>query len=171
MFQSTRPRGARQRPAQQADDSHGVSIHAPTGGATNGKLAIGGRLLVSIHAPTGGATYHISRFKQLFVFQSTRPRGARRYTRSPKYSPLTFQSTRPRGARLYVYAWYHIHICFNPRAHGGRDLAVRKFNEYVRMFQSTRPRGARRLGANPHKAFKTFQSTRPRGARRRIVGV
>ena len=76
-FQFTRPRGARQgrgfeacdstcfnsrahggrdRLGKDAGDARGVSIHAPTGGATFGGGR--GRLVdgVSIHAPTGGAT-------------------------------------------------------------------------------------------------------------------
>ena len=34
-----------------------VSIHAPTGGATDLHREVAGDGLVSIHAPTGGATY------------------------------------------------------------------------------------------------------------------
>jgi len=78
-FQSTRPRGARPRCDRWTDGAETVSIHAPTGGATQrvagGRKAVasfnprahGGRDLVrridelhrrgvSIHAPTGGAT-------------------------------------------------------------------------------------------------------------------
>ena len=79
--------------------------------------------------------------------------------------------------------------CFNPRAHEGRDLAIRTSPSCVRTFQSTRPRGARRpmiaagrgqisvsihaptRGATSTLASRSyvdqFQSTRPRGARRR----
>ena len=39
----------------------GVSIHAPTGGATVEGSGDEGGVLVSIHAPTGGATAGISR--------------------------------------------------------------------------------------------------------------
>ena len=34
VFQSTRPRGARRKPDEPPREAHGVSIHAPTRGAT-----------------------------------------------------------------------------------------------------------------------------------------
>ena len=60
LFQSTRPRGARQPRDATCNSSADVSIHAPARGATIGKSA-----LVS-----------------MIMFQSTRPRGARRGTSS-----------------------------------------------------------------------------------------
>ena len=77
-FQSTRPRGARRWPwpcdpsarrfnprAHGGRDAHrphhlpdpGVSIHAPTGGATPRPRFFQWNVWVSIHAPTGGATF------------------------------------------------------------------------------------------------------------------
>ena len=99
-FQSTRPRGARQRSNVTNSGFQRISIHAPTRGATLKSL--------------------ISDIKR--VFQSTRPRGARLLchrvelleqtdfnprahegrddSAMPSSSgPFSFQSTRPRGAR------------------------------------------------------------------------
>ena len=122
----------------------------------------------------------------------------------------TFQSTRPRGARPYdefrsFQKWYvSIHAptggatvpkmvrstetrCFNPRAHGGRDINCRNKGSFENvsihaptggatfshLFNSTRsfcfnPRahGGRDQRAHHQSACKKrFQSTRPRGAR------
>ena len=122
LFQSTRPRGARQGEITLAIWNSGVSIHAPTRGATSPKTIYPGER----------------------VFQSTRPRGARRMSTIEKLRELAFQSTRPRGARhgfrcldchakrVSIHAPTRgatrtkyrpvRHRCrFNPRAHAGRD--------------------------------------------------
>ncbi len=118
-FQSTRPRGARHSlPGEMA--KWGVSIHAPTRGATK------------LPPRTSPAT----------TFQSTRPRGARLWLCHRFHKSPTFQSTRPRGARLLESGPALVIKCFNPRAHAGRDNDGRTSNGYS-MFQSTRPRGAR----------------------------
>ena len=171
VFQSTRPRGARLAVIDADEIVLTVSIHAPTGGATRqghghdpgyrfqstrprgarprARLRDRQRVDVSIHAPTGGATYP--------------PRALLR-------AKTEFQSTRPRGARPGSTV---MDMClgsgFNPRAHGGRDAAVRRvqvmldvsihaptggatfadnaFMQWVDAFQSTRPRGARLDGS------------------------
>ena len=76
-----------------------VSIHAPTGGATGRSFIRSIKTAVSIHAPTGGATLHglLDHYAQMF--QSTRPRGARPYGTQRLTPLIMFQSTRPRGAR------------------------------------------------------------------------
>ena len=55
-FQFTRPRGARRARPRGRRNARGVSIHAPTGGATICAVRCSGPTEVSIHAPTGGAT-------------------------------------------------------------------------------------------------------------------
>ncbi len=55
-FQFTRPRGARLGIVRRAEDGAGVSIHAPTRGATQADYAYNRDTKVSIHAPTRGAT-------------------------------------------------------------------------------------------------------------------
>ena len=134
-----------------------------------GRVEGGAALGVSIHAPTRGATFWpMMRVRWFWVFQSTRPRGARLPDAATRNALLEFQSTRPRGARrrrkngkcCRIYVSIHaptrgatgqhgeigeIHIevsihaptrgatgarpgdltlsdRFNPRAHAGRDL-------------------------------------------------
>ena len=141
-FQSTRPRGARQRRGRQPAQNRRVSIHAPTRGATTSFARSSGRCVVSIHAPTRGAT--AARSEQLadVVFQSTRPRGARQQ-----------RDEDQRGRRS-----------FNPRAHAGRDQQS-PHTSHRMTFQSTRPRGARPSSSHAAPGGAMFQSTRPRGAR------
>ncbi len=55
-FQSTRPRGARLADVDDLSSLNWVSIHAPTGGATQLNYTDFTSSVVSIHAPTGGAT-------------------------------------------------------------------------------------------------------------------
>ena len=182
LFQSTRPREARQF----------IDVEFP-------------KLLVSIHAPTRGATSkcRIVNIKRCFnpraherrddeaqnttpsqMFQSTRPREARR----PKAKVMTLVRFNPRaherrdilqavpdardtvsihaptrGATRNYYrqesAW-----CFNPRAHERRDIlqAVPDARDTVSIHAPTR--GATLLPWLNTVLVK-FQSTRPREAR------
>ena len=147
-----------------------VSIHAPTWGATtvrqpagaldscfNPRAHVGrddievvrGQVgCVSIHAPTWGATALVSSILNPTSFQSTRPRGARRATGVAVQNAGAFQSTRPRGARRSFITSLSGMVCFNPRAHVGRDAGVGMNGPLISMFQSTRPRGARLLYFN-----------------------
>ena len=124
-FQSTRPRGARLHAVEDVglwigvsihaptwgatcccaarEFTHGVSIHAPTWGATHQRRGDYHQRRVSIHAPTWGAT-KVGFFKKIFH---------------------RFQSTRPRGARLELRK-RHVEDKrgFNPRAHVGRDSQI-----------------------------------------------
>ncbi len=186
MFQSTRPRGARQQfnprgsfsprfnpRAHAGRDAHCVQTcrdnrrfnpRAHAGRDTAARQRKGEKD-VSIHAPTRGATPE--------TWQKT-PRSV-------------FQSTRPRGARHVDHGYGVVTLSFNPRAHAGRDPLKSSGKYSNEPFQSTRPRGARRLRplqVNPghnvsihaptRGATRTlaasarlvlFQSTRPRGAR------
>ena len=189
LFQSTRPRGARQTTSFGDLMAERVSIHAPARGATGNLVgllaakecfnpraregrdianrAVESRELVSIHAPARGATkekhYELNR--------------------QDCFNPRAREG-RDKSARSLTAA----KECFNPRAREGRDLFEGCFCG-KKTFQSTRPRGARRRGAagaagskrfNPRARegrdtprlrgiawWSAFQSTRPRGARRR----
>ncbi len=77
-FQPTRPRGARHGIFCGPHSFIEVSTHAPTRGATAGRLFYGQLSGVSTHAPTRGATCCGMPFGVSTVFQPTRPRGARR---------------------------------------------------------------------------------------------
>ena len=76
---------------------------------------------VSIHAPTRGATYDtiIKKIKELF--QSTRPRGARHRVADNNQSRQRF-NPRAHAGRDYVgVRMIPAPKGFNPRAHAGRD--------------------------------------------------
>ena len=79
------------------------------------------RFGVSIHAPTWGATGATRTWR----FKTTRfnPRAhvGRDNFEPTTYESIVFQSTRPRGARLNRSNKRSIKRCFNPRAHVGRD--------------------------------------------------
>ena len=165
VFQFTRPRGARLRGRSERLGGRMVSIHAPTGGATE-----------FIHCPL---TYH--------QFQFTRPRGARR-PRSAATAPLPgFQFTRPRGARHTIStvgmarevsihaptggATHDLHRGhgprgFNSRAHGGRDASRARHPGRPRVSIHA-PTGGATTAFLALPGMDRFQFTRPRGARRR----
>ena len=144
LFQSTRPRGARQHEASASRSRQIVSIHAPARGATlerRGHLPAG---IVSIHAPARGATAGMSNMRPLNLFQSTRPRGARRHGSDGLFAAR-------RG--------------FNPRAREGRDKDQNSNWNREEVSIHAPARGATITGISSFSVSKMFQSTRPRGAR------
>ncbi len=171
MFQSTRPRGARQAATEKADAEAQVSIHAPAWGATaRGEAACPTTPRFNPRARVGRDYVAGIKDGRAYWFQSTRPRGARQRIRlSWSMLAAMFQSTRPRGARhqgrvhglvhcpvsIHAPAWgatdrpaprRRRRSSFNPRARVGRDGAAVLRMVPLSMFQSTRPRGARRSG-------------------------
>jgi len=149
MFQSTRPRGARPSaspsgcpgPYRFNPRAHGgrdisstgiytavskVSIHAPTGGATIISEPVVG-VFNSFNPRAHGGRDPAQHCRRMFpyTFQSTRPRGARPVRDGFSGQMRTFQSTRPRGARrCWSGCGRSSRRSFNPRAHGGRDVAA-----------------------------------------------
>ena len=126
LFQSTHPHGVRRQSNWQllllqsfnprthmgcdehAVGSHihgiGVSIHAPTWGATVHRRGHHADNEVSIHAPTWGATS----------------------VRGMKLPDFKFQSTHPHGVRqFFLLISFSIYIGFNPRTHMGCDAVGR----------------------------------------------
>ena len=81
-----------------------------------------------------------------------------------------FQPTRPRRAR---HARRHrdvAELCFNPRAHEGRDMESPPPPACPPRFQPTRPRRARQGYSGLTKICALFQPTRPRRARHLAIG-
>ena len=109
-----------------------ISIHAPTWGATDGKIPNRSMLDISIHAPTWGATLPLGATESRKQFQSTHPRGVRLINSSLTEESSLFQSTHPRGVR--------------PEADNKRAD--------TKLFQSTHPRGVR-----PHTVVKVFANS------------
>ncbi len=145
LFQSTRPRGARQtrQPSARKVTSFNPRAHAGRDFLKNQKKM---KREVSIHAPTRGAT------------RKTHQRdGCHRVS---IHAPT-------RGATLIIHSNHDLNLSFNPRAHAGRDLPPSSEGFTSSKFQSTRPRGARQVRADDVSDEVLFQSTRPRGARRK----
>ena len=102
---------------------YGVSIHAPTRGAT----PTGGiRVIVAIRfnprTHTGcdpAATYNSG---NTTMFQSTHPHGVRPPISKARPKKSEFQSTHPHGVRLHSLLQRESYQdCFNPRTHTGCD--------------------------------------------------
>ena len=143
---------------------------------------------VSIHAPTRGATAGYVDTAPVDKFQSTRPRGARRRAPAADLDKGGVSIHAPtRGATGFPCTFPDVAKRFNPRAHAGRDgnnvpvlgkalvsihaptrgatitNLIRQSPYAVSIHAPTR-------GATPGRGlgflwFPLFQSTRPRGAR------
>ena len=124
--------------------SVGVSIHAPTWGATDYGHDPVLRDKVSIHAPTWGATISRSSFAFSKRFNPRTHMGCDHICPAEMRGLARFQSTHPHGVR--------------------QDLLA-KTREYIK-FQSTHPHGVRRGTMPKALAEHRFQSTHPRGVRR-----
>ena len=144
-FQFTRPRGARLVPRRQDHDGGHVSIHAPTGGATLKRFAAQqDAMLARFNSRAhGGRDTRRNPRRRPCGFQFTRPRGARPPPMLNHLHRDLFQFTRPRGARPNRRLGSSRRMCFNSRAHGGRDTAPIPTDCAFAAFQFTRPRGAR----------------------------
>ena len=82
------------------------------------------RLGVSIHAPTRGATADTDPAKLREYGFNPRAHAGRDLTCAVSdVIDVLFQSTRPRGARLHGCKEILHPFSFNPRAHAGRDKA------------------------------------------------
>ena len=103
-FQSTHPRGVRQRDEKDPNDVATVSIHAPARGATR---------MTSLKS------------EPWYVFQSTHPRGVRRLL---IFFPIPRQACfNPRTREGCDLSWRYTHIkeaCFNPRTREGCDVKM-----------------------------------------------
>ena len=104
VFQSTHPRGVRQKDPQGTVPRDNISIHAPTWGATRPSVHRITPALISIHAPTWGATECYVGLDLASKFQSTHPRGVRQVLSYQREAFGLFQSTHPRGVRRMMFA-------------------------------------------------------------------
>ena len=166
VFQSTRPRGARQRLKLLRPRHRIVSIHAPAWGATISTTQSSTTpSRFNPRARVGrDATGTILRVLDA-MFQSTRPRGARRRFESMGNDVTSFNPRARVGRDLRQRPSSSSHNSFNPRARVGRDGCDGQKSGVYGSFQSTRPRGARLVMAPAIMPIASFQSTRPRGAR------
>ena len=112
-----------------------ISIHAPTRGATAGKLKVRPNEGISIHAPTRGATIPWPQPHRILLFQSTLPRGERLFR-------------VPDMVRILIH--------FNPRSHEGSDRNRGLFPLSRYAFQSTLPRGERPFHGRSRTGYSYF---------------
>ena len=143
LFQSTHPRGVRHANPGGSGGGDGVSIHAPTRGATY-KFAADSEVgkFQSTH-PRGVRQAFVADVPEDLWFQSTHPRGVRPTGKLLQVLHQTFQSTHPRGVRLTTTTMLQSAKCFNPRTHEGCDTLTLAAVVAVTEFQSTHPRGVR----------------------------
>ena len=187
-FQSTHPRGVRQRCEITAGDTGEFQSTHPRGVRPTGSIGMIILILISIHAPTWGATHDRTGARD--VGQNFNPRthvgcdflGIFR-TRGPRYfNPRThvgcdLRRPLPRPKRSSD---------FNPRTHVGCDESrlslcrsplisihaptwgatpCESLVESEAIFQSTHPRGVRLQNSPENADALKFQSTHPRGVR------
>ena len=152
---------------RQVTHHFGISIHAPTWGATEDAKFTYFLTSISIHAPTWGATSGASmEAPRVSEFQSTHPRGVRRCPltlsrhRHPHFNPRTHvgcDSSVWMTSTRFGYFNPRTHVgcdpcrcpCprqadhFNPRTHVGCDKIILVLGIVLVKFQSTHPRGVR----------------------------
>jgi len=168
MFQSTRPRGARQLSTACSRPVVLVSIHAPARGATcSAEVNPVRAVRVSIHAPARGATpSQRMTTGQTACFNPRAREGrdrreVRQLPRHGGFNPRAREGRdRPdtrrrldgvavsihapaRGATTPRRSASSSYSRFNPRAREGRDRIGPRIRRRTSKFQSTRPRGAR----------------------------
>ena len=123
----------------------GISIHAPTRGATYEYVDIYALYVISIHAPTRGATLEPTNIQRHVKFQSTLPRGER----------------RPSGT-FPIPSHY-----FNPRSHEGSDSELQQLSFYVDTISIHAPtRGATYNGDGSVTKWRISIHAPTRGATR-----
>ena len=103
-FQSTHPHGVRHDAALALCQRQGVSIHAPTWGATACVHAVPPRCRCFNPRTHMGCDYMRSiTLASVAVFQSTHPHGVRPEKCSIFAASIRFQSTHPHGVRLIKF--------------------------------------------------------------------
>ena len=100
-FQSTHPRGVRRGGRGGRGQVEGISIHAPTWGATQYPYNLGNRQEFQSTHPRGVRLVFSLLIDKFTLFQSTHPRGVRRRRQGTKKASILFQSTLPRGVRRF----------------------------------------------------------------------
>ena len=101
-----------------------VSIHAPTWGATFGKVEVFDSTVVSIHAPTWGATWRHRCSSRTSEGFNPRSHMGSDLLNSIGRMFETFQSTLPHGERLVLLRPPLGLVGFNPRSHMGSDIIM-----------------------------------------------
>ena len=165
VFQSTLPRGERRAEPEAVRVVPGVSIHAPTRGATNLTLQPCYIVKVSIHAPTRGATFAKFGGFTKVVFQSTLPRGERPIQCSAFCVSDCFNPRSHEGSDGGRFALLGEERGFNPRSHEGSDCSCPPLSSHRQGFNPRSHEGSDFSRQVSQALTVRFQSTLPRGER------
>ena len=164
-FQFTRPRGARPTPSGARTTTPRFNSRAHGGRDSRGSSTCA-RGSVSIHAPTGGATDKAEPSATAMRFQFTRPRGARLSLLAGCVYRGAFQFTRPRGARHAGLA-DALEDAVSIHAPTGGATRRGRSRDACANVSIHAPTGGATDKAEPSATAMRFQFTRPRGARLR----
>ncbi len=107
---------------ERLEQGGGVSIHAPTRGATEAKAREIIAEKVSIHAPTRGATKQLWAYMHGRKFQSTHPRGVRLDLSNKSDRVIKVSIHAPTRGATSSHLRPLSRNCFNPRTHEGCDM-------------------------------------------------
>ena len=166
-FQSTLPRGERREDLGTDAATVGISIHAPTRGATCPSR--------QCHRSTGHFNPRSHEGSDA-VFLSDNPVDFNFNPRSHEGSDVAPVQPAPteeisihaptRGATFWKASKTSGQMHFNPRSHEGSDRQAARLSLRAAQFQSTLPRGERQAEILSKAIHWIFQSTLPRGERR-----
>ena len=130
---NSRAHGGRDFSTSFDDWLTGVSIHAPTGGATRWLNRLALVHAVSIHAPTGGATDSAHRVSRRPSFNS-RAHGGRDKLWTAGIHSVGVSIHAPTGGATGILLYPPpLTPCFNSRAHGGRDQVYPSYDVGCRV--------------------------------------
>ena len=121
---NSRAHGGRDRKNGGANETEGVSIHAPTGGATGVKECVGDRQEFQFTRPRGARRQAILRARRRQGFNS-RAHGGRDFHAGDTLDYFGVSIHAPTGGATAVAKKIEGGAkCFNSRAHGGRDRSA-----------------------------------------------
>ena len=145
MFQFTHPRGVRLDKEDAAALIDGVSIHAPTRGATHrGHLQSTAPLMFQFTHPRGVRRIKPDTAQNYLCFNSRTHAGCDIYLPQIKRHSYTVSIHAPtRGATSSVLVVQSLLTSFNSRTHAGCDLPAFILGDNPDKFQFTHPRGVR----------------------------
>ena len=155
----------------QGRHNPGISIHAPTKGATPVSMYSVLRMMISIHAPTKGATRPETaehRQRPISIHAPTKGATGNGISDNPEGK---FQSTLPRRERLRGYNHSCFFKYFNPRSHEGSDTFRTGCHSTYSHFNPRSHEGSDEQHLIMLSNYKKFQSTLPRRERRPPVTI
>ena len=163
-FQSTHPRRVRRELPGPLPVQHGVSIHAPTQGATKSPTCRPRWRSCFNPRTHAGCDVHLSpNFDKPVKFQSTHPRRVRRprgrARQIASFNPRTHAGAPPDSARACTRG------CFNPRTHAGCDWRHSRCVWHWAVSIHAPTQGATRSYLRDKRPKLVFQSTHPRRVR------